>query len=33
MSLANPHPALPHDEVMSEMEPLIDQLETEQKKS
>ncbi|WP_208437014.1 type II toxin-antitoxin system RelB family antitoxin [Bartonella taylorii] len=32
-SLADPHPALPHDEVMAEMETLIEQLETEQKKS
>ncbi|HBC5825939.1 TPA: antitoxin [Escherichia coli] len=25
-SLANPHPAIPHDEVMAEMEQLIDQI-------
>ncbi|ENN92970.1 type II toxin-antitoxin system RelB family antitoxin [Bartonella vinsonii] len=32
MSLANPYPALAHDEVMAEMETIIEQLEAEQKK-
>ncbi|WP_455465928.1 antitoxin PaaA2 family protein [Bartonella sp. B39] len=31
-SLANPHPTLPHGEVMAEMETIIEQLEAEQKK-
>lgn len=31
-SLADPRPAIPHDEVMAEMDALIDQLETEHRK-
>ncbi len=31
-SLANPHPPIPYDEVIAEMEILVEQLETEQKK-
>lgn len=31
-SLADPRPAIPHDEVMAEMDALIDQLEIEHRK-
>jgi len=31
-SLADPRPAIPHDEVMAEMDALIDQIETEHQK-
>ncbi|EJF82636.1 hypothetical protein [Bartonella rattimassiliensis] len=33
VSLANPHPAISHDEVMAEMDNIIDQIEAEKKKS
>jgi hypothetical protein len=31
-SLADPRPAIPHDEVMAEMDALISQIEAEQRK-
>ncbi|AAZ37953.1 MULTISPECIES: type II toxin-antitoxin system RelB family antitoxin [Pseudomonas] len=31
-SLADPRPAIPHDEVMAEIEALIDQVETQREK-
>nr|WP_329957927.1 antitoxin [Bartonella sp. 220B] len=29
VSLENPHPTIPHDEVMAEMDNIIDQIEAE----